>query len=112
MDQSWKISDGLARHLATVMVQFVERAGEPDFEYCPAILWSLGGDVRKATGELVNKVPPGYGLAVIKLQDIAEQGFATVMVPSLGIVAFSPEDADLASAKRMIDFTGDAIVVR
>jgi hypothetical protein len=90
----------------------MESVGKPTFEHCPAILWSLGGEIRDESGGLVAKVGPEYGLCIIATKDIAEQGLVPVSVSGLGVVAFSPNDEDLASPRRTIDLDGEAIVVR
>ena len=112
MGSGWKVTDRVAQLIKAGMARYIDNVGAPDFDYCPAILWSLGGELRSAGGLRLATIEPEYGLGVIARKDIAEQGFVALRVPQLGVVGFAPNKDDLASDRRVIDYDGENIVVR
>lgn len=111
MSDRWTISDSVAALVSKGVAQYVANVGEPDFPYCPILIWSLGGELREAGGGR-HAVPPRYELGIARRADIAEQGFVAIADARVGLLAFSPKPADAASGRRLIDFDGTDIVVR
>jgi hypothetical protein len=112
MSGDWKIAGSVVKLIEVGVARYIESAGRPDFDYCPAILWTLGGEVRDADGKKLVDVGPEYGLSIIARNDIDAQGFVSIGVPGLGIIGFSPNAEDSDSDRRLIDFDGQTIVVR
>ena len=111
MNKEWRISDSALRLVRSGLNQYLSNPGPPAFDYCPAIVWSLGGDGVLAGGERI-VLPPRYSLAIIDRADIPVQGFYSIEDPAVGIIAFNPSAGDKASSNRLIDYDGKDLVVR
>ena len=111
MAVQWRLSASAAKLLGDGIAQYLENPGAPDVDFCGVIGWSLGGELVLASGER-HTIGPRYEIGITAISDIAEYGLARIDDPALGIVAFQPSAADLASDRRLIDYDGKDIVVR
>ena len=111
MESQRKITDKLATLVNAGVQQYVANVGQPDFDYCPMIMWSLGGEMVLADGKR-GAVPARYELGVADRAEVSKRGFAVIGDDRVGLLAFEPREEDLASERRLIDYDGETIVVR
>ena len=111
MKSDWKITADLARVVNAGVAQYVANVGRPDFDYCPMIMWSLGGEMVLADGKR-GAVPPRYELGTADRSEVARRNFSVVSDARVGLLAFQPRKEDLVSERRLIDYDGESIVIR
>ena len=77
-------------------------------EYYPSIMWSLGGEIRKAE-QVIEVLPPMYSLGWIRSTKIDR--FIRIESEKFGFIAFQPSKSDENAVKKIIDIKGNMIYV-
>lgn len=112
---SWALSGALEEHLAQAIVDFERDHGAIDYAFYPSVMWSLGGVVWNESDPDGTRVdaPAEYATGFYK-RDPLPEGDGLMFLPSkrFGLIVFLPSDEDRASDRRLVDYAGDAIVVR
>jgi hypothetical protein len=85
----WRISDAAQDLVREGLAHYVTRVGAPDFPYCATLLSGEGGEMRFADGTR-QSTPPRYGLSIIAIRDIEEQGFVAIELAGGGVMGFEP----------------------
>lgn len=115
MTADWVISAALEAELSTRLEKFKADYGPIDYRVYPSVMWSLGGEAYKPSDPKGTRksLAPGYSTGFYRT-DPSPKGDRLVMVPSarFEFVVFLPNDADLVSHRRLIDYDGEAIAVR
>lgn len=107
----WSLTDAALEAIESAIARFKIEYATPDFAYYPLIAWREGAWATRP-GEPSVDLPDCYDLSLISREDISAARFIPLASARFGVVAFSPRDRDAASSRRLIDYGGEAIVVR
>ena len=107
MAGEWILTDDLKLWLG-------QRIGEQNIEgmgthFIPSIIWSLGGEISLANGD-VEKMPPRYSLGWIRKEDL--ESFIAIKEDRFGFIAFRPSHTDQSASLRILDLIDGTIVAR